>query len=379
MVNAKHVLGNPLSVIRHAGPAAAAIRHDMLRQRERPRSLRGAGPHRREGAYARLTRQSLEKNQAFVYLAAILGGLAAGSTWPDVRPVLESVLWPVLGLLLYATFTQVPLLHLRDAFADSRFLAAAITGNFVVVPIIVSGLILLTPNDPAIRLGVVMVLLVPCTDWFITFTQLGGGDTPRAIAFAPVSLLLQIVLLPGYLWIFFGDGFSATLMRGELLSAFAGLILLPLLAAFATEKWAENDASRRPLIEQLAWFPVPLLAVVVFVIAASQVNTVMDSGAFLGSLLLVFAGFLAIAAALSRVLARLFGLPAVQGRVLAFSLGTRNSFVVLPLALALPPSFEATAVVIVFQSLVELFGMVAYLWWVPRRLFPLHPAVRRRP
>jgi ACR3 family arsenite efflux pump ArsB len=44
--------------------------------------------------------------------------------------------------------------------------------------------------------------------------------------------------------------------------------------------------------------------------------------------------------------------------------------VVLPIALALPPSWEAAVVVIVFQSLVELFGMIAYLWWVPRRLFP---------
>jgi hypothetical protein len=39
--------------------------------------------------------------------------------------------------------------------------------------------------------------------------------------------------------------------------------------------------------------------------------------------------------------------------------------------LALPPSHELAIVAIVFQSLVELFGMVVYLWWVPHRLFPL--------
>ena len=32
------------------------------------------------------------------------------------------------------------------------------------------------------------------------------------------------------------------------------------------------------------------------------------------------------------------------------------------------------AVVIVFQSLVELFGMVAYLWTVPRYLVPENAA-----
>ncbi|TVP93698.1 MAG: arsenic resistance protein, partial [Pseudomonadaceae bacterium] len=58
------------------------------------------------------------------------------------------------------------------------------------------------------------------------------------------------------------------------------------------------------------------------------------------------------------------------GRTLAFSLGTRNSFVVLPLALSLPSGWELVAVVIVMQSLVELFGMLLYLHWLPRRLFP---------
>ena len=46
----------------------------------------------------------------------------------------------------------------------------------------------------------------------------------------------------------------------------------------------------------------------------------------------------------------------------AFSFGTRNSFVVLPLAL--PVSLEMAVVVVVCQSLVELLGMIAYLRWL---------------
>lgn len=56
--------------------------------------------------------------------------------------------------------------------------------------------------------------------------------------------------------------------------------------------------------------------------------------------------------------------PAEQGRTLAFSLGSRNSFIVLPFALSLPAEWKAAA--IVMQSLVELFGMIFYLWFVPR-------------
>ncbi|MFZ3204988.1 MAG: hypothetical protein WA161_14045 [Pseudomonas sp.] len=42
---------------------------------------------------------------------------------------------------------------------------------------------------------------------------------------------------------------------------------------------------------------------------------------------------------------------------------------VLPFVLSLPHGWEVTAVVIVVQSLVELFGMPGYLCWLPRRLF----------
>ena len=58
----------------------------------------------------------------------------------------------------------------------------------------------------------------------------------------------------------------------------------------------------------------------------------------------------------------------VQGRTLAFSMGTRNSFIVLPFALSLPAGWENAAIVVVTQSLTELFGMVFCLWFVPNVL-----------
>lgn len=305
-----------------------------------------------------------------VYLAAIGCGLTIGVLLPGRLGVLEAILWPILALLLYSTFTQVPLAQVRQAITDTRFVVAAAIGNFLVVPVILWAVLPFLPEDPAVRLGVLLVLLVPCTDWFITFTHLGGGDTQHAIAFSPVSLLLQVVLLPLYLWLLLGEAFVTSMARQEMLYAFAGLIVLPLIAAFVTEKWVQQAARRRPVLEALAWFPVPLLALVVLVIAATQVNVVSASLDVLGQLLLVFVGYLVLAGLMARVLAAVFALPPSQGRVLAFSLGTRNSFVVLPLALALPSSFDLAVVAIVLQSLVELVGMVGYLWWVPKRLFP---------
>ena len=100
----------------------------------------------------------------------------------------------------------------------------------------------------------------------------------------------------------------------------------------------------------MAWWPVPLLALVIILVATTQ-------------------AYLAGAMLLSRILARVAHLPTGAGRTLAFSLGTRNSFLVLPFALTLPHGWEIAAIVVVVQSLVELLGMVVALWFVPRVLF----------
>lgn len=84
----------------------------------------------------------------------------------------------------------------------------------------------------------------------------------------------------------------------------------------------------------------------------------------------VFAISLLLAALLAKLLGSALRLPAAQSRTLVFSFGTRNSFVVLPLALALPQGMELAAAAIVLQALVELLGMVFCLWWVPQKLLP---------
>jgi ACR3 family arsenite efflux pump ArsB len=293
-----------------------------------------------------------------------------GAALPAAAPVFERLLWPALALLLYAAFLQVPLLQLRAAVRDHRFVAAVLLGNFVLMPAFVWLLLAWLPADPALRLGAALVLLAPCTDWFIAFTQLGRGDTPRAIAVTPLNLVLQLLLLPLYTWLMLGATLTESFDAVHVLAPAAALIGLPLAAAAASERWLEARPGPARWRERLAWAPVPLLALVVFLIAGAQFDAVRAMGRSLLAALPVFVAFLIGAALAARALAAALALPLAAGRTLAFSLGTRNSFVVLPFALALPAGWEAAVVTIVLQSLVELAGMLVYLWWIPQRLFP---------
>lgn len=72
----------------------------------------------------------------------------------------------------------------------------------------------------------------------------------------------------------------------------------------------------------------------------------------------------------SRLIARALSLDKGAGRALIFSMGTRNSLVVLPLALALPDSWRTlAAAVIVTQTIVELIGELIYIKVVPKWIF----------
>lgn len=313
-----------------------------------------------------LSRDGLERGQVWLYLAAILLGLGFGAAGSARVAGLEALLWPALAALLYATFTQIDLARLPAAFGDLRFVAAALIGNFAVLPLLAWGVLRLVPDDPAIRLGLLLVLLAPCTDWFVTFAHQAGGDLRRAIALTPLLLVAQMLLLPVYLWLFMGADFAAIVSAGRMASVFAVVIALPLAAAFLTGRWA----SRRAVVARLGWLPVPLLALVLFLIAASQVEAVRGALPLLGVVALACGAFLAGGVLCGLGLSRAFGLAVGPARTLLFTLTTRNSFVVLPFALALPAGWERAAIVIVFQSLIELFAMLALLWLVPRRLLP---------
>ena len=80
----------------------------------------------------------------------------------------------------------------------------------------------------------------------------------------------------------------------------------------------------------------------------------------------VFVAFAAVLAVVGAMTARVFRLDRPAGIALAFSGATRNSLVVVPLALAVPEAYAIAAVVVVSQTLVELVAEVVFVRVVPR-------------
>ncbi|MGW5361904.1 hypothetical protein [Actinopolymorpha pittospori] len=113
---------------------------------------------------------------------------------------------------------------------------------------------------------------------------------------------------------------------------------------------------------------VPLMAATLLTVVASQLPKLGDSLTDVAAVIPFYVLFLVVMAFLGKAIARLFRLDAAAWRAIVFTGATRNSLVVLPLALALPDALAVAAVVVVTQTLVEVLGMIAYVRLVPRLL-----------
>lgn len=311
-----------------------------------------------------------ERRQVSLYLVAIASGAGIGLVFPDAGDLLEPAITPVLGLLMYVTFLGVPFAAIGRAVRDGRFLVTTLLLNFVAVPLLVYGLSRFVASDDALLMGVLLVLLTPCVDYVIAFTGLAGGARDRLLAATPLLMIAQILLLPAYLWAMAGADAVAAVELRPFLEAFLLLIVLPLALAALTQLLAKRAAAARAFERGALAAMVPLMMLTLIVVIASQVFAVREA---LGELLRViplFAAFALAAAVLGLLAGRLAGLDTAGRRAVVFSGVTRNSLVVLPLALALPGAFALTPLVVVTQTLVELVVMVVMVALVPR-LLPL--------
>lgn len=310
-------------------------------------------------------RDTLESRQIAIYfcavaLAGVIALLVPGTT------ALEGAVNPALALMLYVTFLQVPVAELRRAFGQVRFLMALLVANFVVIPILVAVLIQFLPSDPMIRLGVLLVLLTPCIDYVVTFAHLGRADARVLLAATPALLIAQMLLLPGYLSVFLGEDAARLVQVGPFVHAFVWLIAVPLVLAAVTQLWAGRSGVASRISSMLGLLPVPATALVLFVVIAAVVPQLGPAVGAALSVVPIYIAFALVAPVMGWFIGRLFGLEPALGRSIAFSTGTRNSLVVLPLALAVPGAVPILPAIIVTQTLVELVSELIYVRVIAR-------------
>nr|WP_265887029.1 bile acid:sodium symporter [Roseomonas mucosa] len=310
-------------------------------------------------------RDLLEARQVPIYFGAVAVATALAQAFPGTA-ALEAAIIPALAAMLFVTFLQVPLGDLGLAFARWRFMATLLTANFLAIPLLAAALAQLLPPDPLIRLGALLVLLTPCVDYVVTFAHLGRADAKPLLAATPVLLLLQMALLPVYLGLLLNEDAARLVRVGPFVHAFLWLIAVPLALAGLVQLWAGRAAGGARAASVLGVLPVPATAIVLFTVVASVVPRLGRALDAVLTVVPVYVLFALLAPLVGWGVARLFGLRAGEARAVAFSAATRNSLVVLPVALSVPGALPVLPAIIVAQTLVELIGELVYIRAMPR-------------
>lgn len=219
--------------------------------------------------------------------------------------------------------------------------------NAVVVPPVAIGLSRWVADDRGLLVGVLLVLLTPCIDYVVVFTGLAGGARAQMLAATPLLMVAQMLLLPGYLWLAAGPEVLAVVEAGPFLHAFLVLVLAPLAAAALVQGLRRRrPAGRAVRVEgAVAGAMVPLMAATLAAVVGSQTAAVGAQALTLVRLVPLYVAFVVAA--------------------VVFSVTTRNSLVVLPLALALPGTLALAPLAVVTQTLVELVALVVLVRLVP--------------
>jgi len=218
-----------------------------------------------------------DKVQPFLVLLSILIGLVlAQAVW--FSDVASTIIVPLLGIMLYATFLPLPLQRFGRVLRNFKVTLASLLVNFLWTPLFAWGLgAVFLQGSPDLRVGLLMLMVTPCTDWYIVFTGVAGGDVALATALLPLNLILQILLLPAYLFVF-----AETLVELnpiDLLESMVWVLLIPLFLAIISRQfvfWWKGNIWFEQTIAKITVVQVISLNLAIVAIFASEGGTLLQ-------------------------------------------------------------------------------------------------------
>ena len=295
------------------------------------------------------------RRQPLLLIGAIGAGLGLAELLPGVADAMAPLVNGGVFVLLYLVMLGLDLRGVAGAFSERRFLRIAVTLNFVINPLLAWALgALFLDGHPDLRTGLILFLVTPCIGWYLIFTELAGGDTALGVSLLAVNLILQILLLPFYLWLFEGD--ATVIDLPGIVQSVLVFLVVPAGAAVATRALAERGGRDIVVVQDAigrAHLKTVALVVVIIAMFASQADVIFDNPGSVLTLLPAMAGFFVVAFAIALATARAAQLPYDQAALLAFTATSRNSEASLAIA-ATAFASPLVALTVVVGPVIEL-------------------------
>ena len=293
----------------------------------------------------------IEKLEPIIIFSAVILGLVLSNI--DLIADNTSYLINIfLCLMLYGLFLEVPLNDLKDSFKNIKFTSTSLIINFIWTPLFgyFIGSLFLNWNVDVL-IGFFMLILTPCTDWYLVFTKLAKGDLTLSLSILPINLILQIILLPVYLILFFSSG--NTMDYVQLAYSLLIVIVIPFIAA-QTTKFLLKDDLKQKATEIFTDLQIWFLSLAVFCIFASQGELLFTN---LNSVVTIFIPliiFFIVNVIIDLLVSEKINFSYSEYASLTMTTLARNSPLALAIAINSFPGHELISIALVIGPLIEL-------------------------
>lgn len=294
-----------------------------------------------------------EKLYTLIIFLAVMLGIGIGQA-EFIRTGAESFIVPLLVAMLYMTFLQIPMEDIKKAFKNIKFTYTSVVINFIWTPVLAWLLAMAFLGDhPALYIGFIMLMVTPCTDWYLIFTAAAKGNVALSTAILPLNLILQVMLLPIYLLIF--GGTTGVIELSFLAESIFLVLLIPLVLAFLTNMFLRNKQQLRDkLISTLSVLPIIFLALAIVAMFASQGQLLLDHLDVMWQMILPILLFFTINFFVSQKAGQLMRFPSSDITSLSLTTLARNSPIALAIAMTAFPDEPLIALTLVIGPLLEL-------------------------
>ena len=293
----------------------------------------------------------IEKLEPVIIFSAVIIGLL----FSNIGIIADNTTYLInifLCLMLYGLFLEVPLNELKDSFKNVKFTSTSLIINFLWTPLFgyfVGSLFLRGNVD--VLIGFFMLILTPCTDWYLVFTKMAKGDLTLSLSILPINLILQIILLPIYLVLFFSTANSMD--YSQLAYSLVIVIVIPFVAAQLTKLVLKNGLKQKAG-ELMGSLQICLLSLAVFCIFASQGELLFENLNSIAVLFVPLIIFFLVNTAIDLLVSEMINFTYSEYASLTMTTLARNSPLALAIAINSFPGHELISIALVIGPLIEL-------------------------
>jgi ACR3 family arsenite efflux pump ArsB len=255
--------------------------------------------------------------------------------------------------MLFTLFLDIPLEEIKHSFTNYKFTATSLIINFLWTPLFGYFLanVFLNGNIDLI-IGFFMLILTPCTDWYLVFTKMAKGDMASSVSLLPINLILQLILLPIYLLLFFSN--SNTLQIHDLINSLVIYIVIPFVLAQIVKYLLKNKEYEERIISLFTDKQLLFLCIAIFGLFNSESSVLLDNLNSIWILFIPLIIFFVTNTILDYYLSRRLNFNYEEYASLTFTTLARNSPLALAIAISSFANNELIAISLVIGPLIEL-------------------------